>query len=920
MLAPNRIIGSRLVCLLVGLLLLGPSSASEMGLKKVVEIEGITEYRMENGLRVLLFPDPSKPTVTVNITYFVGSRHEGYGETGMAHLLEHMLFKGTPSNPRIDQELQKRGATNKNGTTWVDRTNYYETLPAGDDNLEYAIRLEADRMINSTIKGEDLASEMTVVRNEFERGEDQPYRILSQRMAAVAYEWHNYGKSTIGNRSDIERVPLPRLRTFYRKHYQPDNAMLVVAGQFDREKALAHVGKYFGAIPRPERELDKTYTDEPPQDGERTVVLRRVGETGWVGVQYHVPASAHNDFAPISVMATILAMEPAGRLYKTLIETKKATAMYGYAYPLHDPGYVKFMAQVRKDASLREAQETLIETVEGVAEEGVKQEEVDRAVQSILKHREQELSDSERLAISLSEWAAQGDWRLYFLYRDRVEKVTPEDVKRVAAKYLRRSNRTVGVFIPTDEPQRVRIPSTPDVQALVKDYKGRETIAAGEQFDPSPENIQARTEFTRIEGVKVAFLPKKTRGEVVNLNLTLRFGDAKSLKGKSEAASVMPALMTRGTKNLTHQEIQDQLDSTSSSLSGSGGLGAASFRLKTKREHLPAMIKLLTQVLREPSFPADELEVIRRASLAKLESSLTDPQSLSLTKLRRLVSPYAKDHVNYRPTISEKIERTKALKLEDIEALYDGFLSAEVGELAIVGDFDPMAIKPLLGKMLADWPGKKPFARIPDEADVSIKGSKHVIETPDRKNSWFWAAQLYRLDDSHPDYPALIIGNRILGGGGLASRLMERVRQKDGLSYGIFSGLHARALDKRTSFTIGAMSNPQNTPKVAKAVHEELERFLKDGVTQEELNREVQGYLRKAMVDRADDGGLASVLGSLMYLDRTMQHFADREAKIAALTAEDIAGAWRRHLDLERLIVVMAGDFEGATEESGETQ
>jgi zinc protease len=295
----------------------------------------------------------------------------------MAHLLEHMLFKGTPSNPRIDQDMQKRGAQ-INGTTWLDRTNYYETLPASDDNLEYAIRLEADRMINSTIKGEDLASEMTVVRNEFERGEDSPQRILSQRMHAVAFEWHNYGKSTIGNRSDIERVPLPRLREFYRKHYQPDNALLVIAGQFDKEKALGYVSKYFGAIPRPERELDKTYTDEPAQDGERTVALRRVGETGLVGVLYHIPASAHEDFAPISVMATILAMEPAGRLYKTLIETKKASSMYGYAYPLHDPAMVEFLAEVRKDGSLRDVQKTLIETVEGVGKDGVKKEEVDR--------------------------------------------------------------------------------------------------------------------------------------------------------------------------------------------------------------------------------------------------------------------------------------------------------------------------------------------------------------------------------------------------------------------------------------------------------------------------------------------------------------------------------------------------------------
>ena len=214
----------------------------------VTEVEGISEYRLSNGLKVLLFPDPSKPQVTVNLTVFVGSRHEGYGEAGMAHLLEHMLFKGTPDHPNIPKVLKDHGA-DFNGTTWLDRTNYYETLPASNANLEFAIKLEADRMVNSYVKGEDLISEMTVVRNEFERGENSPRSILDQRVMSAAYEWHNYGKSTIGNRADIERVPIDRLQQFYKKYYQPDNAMLVVAGAFEPELALKIIDETFGKIP-----------------------------------------------------------------------------------------------------------------------------------------------------------------------------------------------------------------------------------------------------------------------------------------------------------------------------------------------------------------------------------------------------------------------------------------------------------------------------------------------------------------------------------------------------------------------------------------------------------------------------------------------------------------------------------------------
>src|SRR5438445_5753893 len=236
--------------------------------KKIASVEGITEYQLDNGLRVLVFPDSSQSKVTVNMTVLVGSRQEGYGETGMAHLLEHMVFKGTPRHPQIPKALQEHGAI-FNGSTSSDRVNYFETLAATDENLEFALDLEADRLVNSGIKQEDLDSEMTVVRNEFERGENSPRAVLSQRIAAAAYDWHNYGKSTIGNRSDIERVPIDNLQAFYKKYYQPDNIVLIVAGKFEEAKALDWVQKYFGVIPRPARKLDTTWTEEPPQDGER---------------------------------------------------------------------------------------------------------------------------------------------------------------------------------------------------------------------------------------------------------------------------------------------------------------------------------------------------------------------------------------------------------------------------------------------------------------------------------------------------------------------------------------------------------------------------------------------------------------------------------------------------------------------------
>src|SRR5438552_4233849 len=289
----------KIYCLLLALALVAiasvPSPAQNpplpKGIERVTSVEGITEYRLANGLRVLLFPDPSKQTVTVNMTYLVGSAVEDYGETGMAHLLEHMVLKGSPKHTNIAQQLTSHGAR-PNGSTSYDRTNYFETFAATDENLNWALDLESDRMVNSFIAKKDLDSEMTVVRNEYEAGENSPFNVPLERLIATSYVWHNYGKATIGARSDIENVPIERLQAFYHRYYQPDDAVLTVAGKFDEAKTLALVDKYFSPIPRPPRTMQEIYTIDPPPGGARAVTLRRVGDTQLVQAIYHVPPAS----------------------------------------------------------------------------------------------------------------------------------------------------------------------------------------------------------------------------------------------------------------------------------------------------------------------------------------------------------------------------------------------------------------------------------------------------------------------------------------------------------------------------------------------------------------------------------------------------------------------------------------------------
>jgi zinc protease len=879
--------------------------------RKIAMVEGITEYQLDNGLKLLLFPDGSKPTVTVNMTVLVGSRHEGYGEGGMAHLLEHMVFKGTPTHPNVPKALRDRGAS-FNGTTNSDRTNYFETLPASDDNLEFAIRFEADRLVNSFVRREDLLSEMTVVRNEFERSENSPQNLLGNRMMAAAFDWHNYSKTTIGNRSDIERVPIDNLQDFYRRYYQPDNCVVIVAGKFDEAKALKFAQQYFGAIPKPTRKLNTTYTEEPAQDGERKVELKRVGEVGIVAACWHIPAASHEDHAPLAVLGSLLSTPPAGRLYKALVETKLAANIYAAEDARHDPCVFDAQAEVRKDQSLDAVREVMFKTVEEVVARGVTEEEVDRAKRSFANSRRATAVDTTRLAISLSTWVGYGDWRLYFLHRDRVEKVTPADVQRVAAKYLVTSNRTVGYFIPADKPDLVAIPSTPDVKALIVEYKGRPPVAAVPEFDYSYANVEARTKRTTLpSGIKAALLAKPTRDERVELDLSLRYGNADNLREFREAASLLPTLMTRGTKKLSYQQLRDEMTKLDVQINAFGG-SAGNLRIsaRARRESLLPAIELLRQILREPALDAQELANMMPSRLAALEESRTDPARLANNLLARTQNPYPAGDIRATVAPDEQIAKLKAVTIEQVRKLYEEYLGAVAGELTIVGDFDPQAAVLKLNEVFDDWKPKQPYARIERRAFVEVPGGRRSILTPDKANANYAAGMDIAMKDDHPDYPALYLGNYILGGGSLSSRLGDRVRQKDGLSYGVSSNFSAGLEDDDGDLSISAICNPTNVGKVETAIREELDRLLKDGIPADEFAKSKEALLLSRKRQQNDDSYIAFRLERSMRVDRTLAYDAGIDAKLAALTPDDVHAALRKHVDPKRLVVVVAGDFK----------
>ena len=885
----------------------------------VATVEGISEYSLPNGMKVLLFPDASKPTVTVNMTYLVGSRHEGYGEAGMAHLLEHLLFRGTPKYPEVMKELTSRGAS-RNGSTWFDRTNYFETLPANDTkqadaSLEFAIDFEAERMLNSFVAKKDLEAEYSVVRNEFESRENSPFNVTWERMMAAAFRWHGYSRSPIGNKADLEQVPIERLKAFYKKYYQPDNAVLVVAGKFEPAKALALIENKFGRIPRPARTLENgnilyaTYTTEPTQDGEKFVTVRRTGDAQAMVVGYHVPAGAHPEFAAVDVLANIMGNNPSGRLYKALVDTKAAASVAAFTEQLREPSMLMFGVQVRLEQSLDSARNILESTVDAARTTPVTAEEVQRAKDALIRGITLRLNNSEQIGYELSEWMARGDWRLLFLHRDRIEKVTPADVQKVAAAYLKPSNRTVAVFIPTPQPDRADIPAVGSIAAMVADYKGRAVVQAGEAFDASHKNIDARTKrSTLANGMHVSLLSKQTRGQNVVARMQLRFGTEQSLMNKGQIPALTGTMLNRGTTALTRQQVQDSLAKLKATvgLSATGPNGAFVSITATRPSLIPAM-ELAAQMLRSPRFDAEELDKLKKENLANIETAKSDPQFLISIALNQRVLPRPKGHPQYTGSADEQIADINAVTVADLQAFHRTFYTTQHADLSVVGDFDEAEVTAAATRLFGDWKNDQSYVRIA-RPYVKTDSAFVSIETPDKANAVFMAAQNIQMKDDHPDYPALMFGNFLLGSGS-ASRLWKRLRDKEGISYGVGTGVQVNPQDPGGVWITQGILAPMNAERFTAAWREEIDKAQKEGFTAEEINSVRAGYLQGRSQARANDAQLVNTLLANRFNGRTMTFDEQLEGKIAALTPAEINAAIRKYIDPKQIIIMRAGDF-----------
>lgn len=891
---------------------MSPVNAQKIEAPKYIKnVEGVKEYSLNNGLKVLLIPDASQSNMVVNIVYNVGSRHEGYGEKGMAHLLEHMLFKSTKNLGDIKKMLSDKGGS-ANGTTWLDRTNYYEVFPSTDENLKWSVEMEADRMINATILQTDLDKEFSVVRNEFEIGENNPDGVLQERILSTAYLWHNYGNSTIGSKEDIERVKANTLRVFYEKYYQPDNATLIIAGKFDEKKALQYIGQYFGAIAKPKRVLNKTYTIEPAQDGEKYVELKRAGDSKNVGALYHTAAYVDKDYAAIDALGEILTADPSGYLYKALVETQKVSSIYFWQPTTRDASFMYFGVAVPNDKDVVATRDLVRTELDKITSTKYTDEDVSRAKAKLIKQIEGVKNNTISFAINLTEIIGAGDYRLGFLYRDAIENLTKEDIQRVAERYFRSNNRTIGIFIPSKDEQRVKPSEYTDEQlvAFTKDYKGKALEKETAAFEASIKNLKQNfVEGKLSNGAKYGLIKKEIKGGKVQASFKFPVSNEKDLAGKTDTGAILAQLLKTGTKTKTKEQISDRLDQLKSSLNFSYSGQNLSVNVNTYKESFKEVMEILGDLLVNSTFPQNELTKTINEYNTYLESSLNDPQAVAFVQVSKQTEEYSKESIFYTSTVQEQIDAYKKIKQSEIVDFYNNILGGNNGFGSVVGDLDAKTTAEILENTFGKWNSKSKYVMAQPTFFETKKLDKEFI-TPDKENAVAIGKISFKMNLKSPDYPAFVMANEMLGSGGfLTARIPMRLREKEGISYGAGSFINIPTTNDAAYWLYYAFLNPTKKNAVETAAKEEISKALKDGFSAEELKSILTSWLNERKTRLGNDVTLMALTNAYLQYGTPLEDYDTLESKVKALKVEEINAVLKKYISLDKMTSIYAGDF-----------
>lgn len=901
---------------------------NSVNFKKIKELGGIEEYLYQpNGMNILLLQDNASPVATVQIVYRVGSKHEVLGNTGSTHLLEHLMFKGTPTFNKkngntITDVLQNTGAQ-LNATTWNDRTNYFETLPS--DKIELAIQIEADRMRNSLLTKEDKEAEMTVVRNEFERGENNPNSLLDKEIWASAYIAHPYHHSTIGWKSDIENAPIEVLQNFYNTYYWPDNATLTIIGDFKKETVFALVEKYFGKITKAPKAMPQPYTEEPRQYGARKIVVKKPGELGVVNKAYKIPGALHEDLPALNILGEIIGSGPSAILNKTFVDSRLGIYAYANATNFKEVGLFTIGVGFPTTSKHEDIDAKISEVVAKIQKEGVTQDEVNRVVAKISAQTILARDGSGVIASELNEAIAAGDWTDYITGVDRLKKVTPADVLRVAQKYLLEDQSTTGYFvpkqagsqkeattqannyIPENEPFYYRHPENEHSH----DEKPSKNVVSNTDISEkliSAENVigKSASAFKRekVAGIDVVSV-KTSAKDFVTVAASISLGNYASETKNEMIPALTASMLSKGTTLNDKFKFSEKLQKLGVNLNINASAFKINIGFKCLKKDLDQVIVLLAEELRSPLFDAKEFENLKQQFIGNTQQNLNDPGARGSIALSQAI--YSKTNPNYSLSVEEDINNIKNATLDEVKAFHKKYFGTASMRLVIVGDTDGANLSNSLKKSFKNWNGGV-SEKLKFEEASKTPSKTEVVSIAEKPSAELYIGQFTGLKRADADYIPFYIGNYTLGAG-FAGRLMQTVRDNDGLTYSISSGLGGN-IETGGYWFVNASFNPSLFQKGLDATMVQVDKWVKEGITASELENKKTNLIGSFKVGMSTTNGMARTI--LNFIERGLEpNYIEQYPKdIEKATLQQVNDAIKKYIQLDKMIIIKAGSLD----------
>lgn len=886
----------------------------------VKSAHGIDEYKLANGLKVLLKSDTNAPLISFQAWYRVGSRDELGNNTGLAHYLEHMMFKGTQDfrKGEIAQAIQLKGGI-FNAFTSYDYTAYYENF--SPENLELAIKIESDRMRNSRLAQEELDLERSVIVSELEGGENYPSNLLGKQLRATAFQKHPYHNPIIGWKNDLDNINAENMKQFYDTYYAPDNAFIMLAGNFDKDLALDLIQRYFGKYKASNTKRHEV-AQEPAQKQLRKTTLYYPGQVKMLAMSFHIPEFSHPDISALNILDEILFNGTTSRLYKKLVDKGLAIDVSGYSESNKDPALYKIVINLSPEADIEKIEKIVNAELEDVKTNITKEElAIAKArVESSELYQKDGVYD-EALQIAYFE-VITGDWGKYFEWYQNLKKVTIADLKKVAKKYFVPSNQTVAYLLPEEAPNSlVAKVNSPNIEksgdkqffnsAVVEPLDASKLERLLKITEPKYSKGKIKNNFQLgIKALDLKDFPKTNMVFKEDKTLPLVYIKASveagsSLDGKQPGlAYITSGMLERGTKFRDKFEMAELLELYGAEIEFETGRETTAIEISTVKKNYDKVMKLFMEMTSEPKFSKLELEKLKKELIETVKQQDEYPSGLAKRELYRMI--YPKGHVFYSYSTPEKVKSIEAITVADIKKFYKDHYSLESMNIAVVGDLTEKSAVTMLGKYFKAWNKKSLSSKISHEkASIKEAKTKHVLKKS-KQQSEAYIGHVGSLSRKDPDFYALFIANFALGGSPLSSKLGSKVRDENGLVYNIRSAFVAGINPGPYSITLGA--NPKNVNKAVDLAKKTVKEFLKTGISETELEA-TKSFLTGSFAVRnlSSNEDIAEVAKQMLVYDLDLDYPENYSEIINSISLEEVNAAARKYIHPDKFSVVIVG-------------